>query len=278
MSFRLGLQLASVATTMGAGDPFVPTNLDFIDWETRGAEFVAVNGRSAEKIRQDYHALFETGLLDPFIITFAFAGVSFPTCFIPMTQSQEWDVENSGFVVGNHTPISLNGIGSAFITTGVSVDDVGSTVPTESCYAIWSTEPTARVSGAARYIIGASTNRRFGGIVVTSSDYLLWTRFGSGAYEASTDLPAGFTMVTSDAETPANVQGIVGGTLLTSFTAEQETHSGSPEYRIFNREGTVGSSLAKLSFAGIGDSVVPNPEALKNALNDLFITKMGITI
>jgi hypothetical protein len=276
MSFRLGLQLASVATTMGAGDPFVPTNLDFIDWEDRGAEFVAVNGRPAKQIRQDYHALFETGLLDPFKngSCLFFAGVTFDTCFIPaVARNFDEPVDNAGFVAGNHFPDGLQGTGSAYINTELGFlagqrNNHSAIVYLSDAY---SAPSSAEVllgsgdaeSGAVALSLSSTKNRTF-------------TR-SSGATGQSADVGSVERIYLISRTESTGYDLVVNNFDLLNLTRDSVDILLDNVWFFARSGGTPLPSNRRLACAAFGDAH-PDPTGLRTALNDLFIDKMGIAI
>jgi hypothetical protein len=270
MSFRLGLQLASVATTMGAGDPFEPSNLDFIDWETRGAEFISVNGRSAKQIRQDYHALFATGLLDPYKngSCLFFAGVTFATCFIPaVARNFDEPVDNAGFVAGNHFPDGLQGTGSAYIDTEIGF------------LAAQRNDHSAMIYGSEIATIAGELMGNGGG----TADGPVWL------FRIATPFLRAYSANASFVQLP-NLKGIH---LLSRADSAEFLHMnanttdigevesdpiGTNNVAIFARgiDG-IRPTDSRLTAAAFGDAH-PDPTDLRTALNALFVDKMGITI
>jgi hypothetical protein len=274
MRLRLGLQLPSVAATMGAGDPFVPSNADFIDWESRGAKFVAVNGRTKKEVRQDYHALFETGLLDPFKngSCLFFAGVTFATCFIPaVARNFDEPVDNVGFVVGDHFPDGLQGRGLPYIDTELgflsgqqdnhSMGVWGSTLTTIT--ASGDVGNSALASGACfiQERVGLNdVSIRSGGLDTT------------GAFTASLTRAVGIRWYNRQDSSQFVYYHNTGQSTHSVATADVLANA----IKFFARP-LLTPTDRKLQCGFFGDAH-PAPTDLRTALNDLFITKMGITI
>jgi hypothetical protein len=270
MGLRLGLQLASVATTMGAGYPFVPSNLDFIDWENRGAEFVAVNGRSAEKIRQDYHALFETGLLDPFKngSCLFFAGVTFNTCFIPaVARNFDEPVGNAGFAGGNHYPDGLQGTGSAYINTEIGFLAAQRNNHSAMAYG-------SKIATIAGELLGN------GGGTADGPVWILRTPSPSiHAYSANASFVQLPNLKGIHLVNRADSAEFLHMNADTTDTKEAESDPiGTSNVAMFARNiNGIRPTDSRLTAAAFGDAH-PHPTDLRTALNDLFINKMGITI
>jgi hypothetical protein len=273
----LGLQLPSVAATLGAGDQFVPTNLDFIDWESRGAEFVAVNGRSAEQIRRDYHGLFETGLLDPFKngSCLFFAGVTFATCFIPaVARNFDEPVGNAGFAGGNHYPDGLQGTGAARINTNLRI--LESTQRINHSLFVYVTKLSVLEDILTDIGNILSGNNRIQ-IIDDNRPGSLFTRYRSQSSGANIPLgrDKGLRMMTRR-NSLTLLEGVDKTTSNSYTLTANEGHNLEP-IRIFGSSSSGDFSGSRLASAAFGDAH-PAPTDLRTALNDLFITKMGITI
>jgi hypothetical protein len=271
MRLRLGLQLASVAATMGSGDPFVPTNLDFIDWEARGAQFVAVNGRSAERIRREYHGLFETGLLDPFKngSCLFFAGVTFATCFTPaVARDFNKPVDNAGFVVGDHFPDGLQGRGLPYINTELGFLEGQRN---DHCAGVYLNERVTEL--AEIYLgVGAATS---GAVNVwsNSSSNMLSRSSSSSSFSESSAITAPRALFINRSVSSQYTNYGMTDTVVSGSSQPIDTDA----IRIFDRTVSSVPARSRLTAGFFGDAH-PNPTDLRTALNDLFITKMGITI